>query len=146
MPPKINEKPPHFIHEINSITYDVSDVNLFLPHLNENPPQNAGVTGAPYTTISPLVPKLWYKFVFPTFWLARWKGQAHARYLTLALTEIIHNKSKGYKTHLSTRDVLSATPRASHRHWRTLRFLVFLCVEKYDSHQFRSQGNKEQAD
>ena len=25
-----NENPPHFIHEINTIAYDVSDVNLFL--------------------------------------------------------------------------------------------------------------------
>ena len=27
---RTNENPQHFIHEINTIAYDVSDVNLFL--------------------------------------------------------------------------------------------------------------------
>ena len=39
-----------YFRKINTITYDVSDVNLFPPHLNEIPPQKRGVTGAPYTT------------------------------------------------------------------------------------------------
>ena len=30
IPPQVNEIPAHFIHEINTIAYDVSDVNLFL--------------------------------------------------------------------------------------------------------------------
>ena len=32
----------HFIHEINTITYDVSEVNLFSPHLNEIPTPKKG--------------------------------------------------------------------------------------------------------
>ena len=40
----------HFIHEINTITYDVSDVNLFPPHLNEIPPQKRGLKHPSYTT------------------------------------------------------------------------------------------------
>ena len=49
---EINENPPHFIHEINTIAYDVSDVNLFPPpHLNEIPPPKNGLTGPSYTTI-----------------------------------------------------------------------------------------------
>ena len=62
LPLKINNKfltflPAHFIHEIKTIAYDVSDVNLFPPHLNEIPLQKRGVTGAPYTTtLVPLVP------------------------------------------------------------------------------------------
>ena len=33
IPQQFNEKPQHFIHEINTIAYDVSDVNVFLPTL-----------------------------------------------------------------------------------------------------------------
>ena len=36
----VNENPPHFIHEINTIAYDVSDVNLFPPTLMRFPPKN----------------------------------------------------------------------------------------------------------
>ena len=37
--PYLYEIPAHFIHEINTISYDVSDVNLSPPpHLNEIPP------------------------------------------------------------------------------------------------------------
>ena len=39
IPPQVNEIPAHFIHEINTIAYDVSDVNLFPLHLNEIPPK-----------------------------------------------------------------------------------------------------------
>ena len=31
IPPQVNEIPAHFIHEIKTIAYDVSDVNLFPP-------------------------------------------------------------------------------------------------------------------
>ena len=30
IPAQVNENPPHFIHEIKTIAYDVSDVNVFL--------------------------------------------------------------------------------------------------------------------
>ena len=50
IPPQVSEIPAHFIHEIKTIAYDVSDVNLSPPHLNEIPPQKRGLTGAPYTT------------------------------------------------------------------------------------------------
>ena len=33
IPPQVNEIPAHFIHEIKTIAYDVSDVNLFPPTL-----------------------------------------------------------------------------------------------------------------
>ena len=50
--PYLNEIPTHFIHEINTITYDVSDVNLFLPPtLMRLPPQKRGLKHPSYTTI-----------------------------------------------------------------------------------------------
>ena len=46
----LNEIPAHFIHEIKTIAYDVSDVNLFPPHLNEIPPKKTEVKHPSYTT------------------------------------------------------------------------------------------------
>ena len=39
IPPQVNEIPAHFIHEIKTIAYDVSDVNLFPPTLMRFPPK-----------------------------------------------------------------------------------------------------------